>query len=342
MLGVTKKSPDYGDVGLVDRPEPTARPGTVVLQVAGAGICGTDLHIFKNEYPVEPPVVMGHEVCGTVVTAGCPKDEALVGRRFVAETFFSTCGVCAHCRGGRPNLCVERKSIGSHVDGAMAPLVEIPVQNLHPVPDGISDAAAALAEPVACVANSLYGAAPYVEPGDEVLVIGPGAIGLVAAQVARVLGGRVTVRGTGKDADRLALAERLSFAVSVAGDGDALEEDRFDVAVECSGSPYGYADALCHATKGAHIAQMGLAGRTSELPMDMVCFKELTITSGFASTPRSWRRAMALIDGGHLDLESLVSATVPLSDWRDGFDRSFASDGIKYVIDPRLDERAAA
>ena len=128
-----------------------------------------------------PPVVMGHEVCGRVAARGAGVGTEWDGRRVVAETFFSTCGRCRHCRDGRPNLCRERRSIGSHVNGAMAPFVEVPVANLHGAPEALSDAAASLSEPVACVANSLFGTGPYVEPGQDVLVIGPGAIGLIAA-----------------------------------------------------------------------------------------------------------------------------------------------------------------
>ncbi|MEV8468318.1 alcohol dehydrogenase catalytic domain-containing protein [Fluviibacterium sp. DFM31] len=336
MLGVTKRSEAYGDVGLVDRPDPVAKPGTVVLKTAGAGICGTDLHIFRNEYAVAPPVVMGHEVCGHVVAVGEGVDSGLIGQRFVAESFYSTCGTCRHCRTGRTNLCHARMSIGSHVDGAMAPLVEVPLVNLHPAPGFMSDAAASLAEPVACVTNSLYGDAAYVEPGDDVLVIGPGAIGLIAGQVARLMGGNVTLRGTENDTPRLDAAGALGFAVSVVGED--LAPDRFDVAVECSGNQFGYADALRFLTKGGHLAQMGLSGKDSSLPTDLICYKELTLTSGFASNPRSWRRAMTLMHSGKLDLESLVSEVVPLSQWKRAFDRSFAADGIKFVIDPRLDE----
>jgi len=335
MLGVTKKSEEYGDVDLTDRPEPKAKPGTVVLRTAGAGICGTDLHIFRNEYKVTPPVVLGHEVCGHVVEVGEGVDTSLMGERFVAESFYSTCGICKFCRTGRTNLCRNRLSIGSHVDGAMAAYVEVPVVNLHRPPEFMSDAACSLAEPIACVTNSLYGTSPYVEKGDEVLVIGPGAIGLAAGQVARLLGGMVTMRGTDGDRARLDAAEKLGFNVAVVGDD--LEEDRFDVAVECSGNQFGYADALRFLDRGAHLSQMGLSGTDSALPTDLVCYKEITITSGFASNPRSWQRAMRLMHSGDLDLESLVSAVVPLREWKAGFDRSFAADGIKFVIDPRLD-----
>ena len=338
MLGVTKRSEEFGDVGLTKRPEPSAGPGNVVLSTAAAGICGTDLHIFRNEYMVTPPVVIGHEVCGFVESVGVGVDSALIGERFVAETFFATCGTCRYCRNGRPNLCLSRKSIGSHVDGAMAPRVEVPLVNLHRPPEGMSDAAASLAEPVACVSNSMFGDGAYVEPGDEVLVIGPGTIGLIAAQVARIMGGKVTLRGTERDAGRMALAEKQGLALSYVGDD--LEAERFDVVVECSGAGSGYADALRFTARAGRVAQMSLSGKDARLPTDLICYKELRITSGFASTPRSWTRAMRLMHSGQLDLENLVSATIPLREWKDGFDRSFAADGVKYVIDPRLDSPA--
>lgn len=332
MQGVTKRSETEGDVGLFEWPEPTARPGHVVLAVAATGICGTDLHIFRNEYAVTPPVVMGHEVCGRVVTRGNGVPSDWDGRRVVAETFFSTCAACRHCRDGRPNLCRARKSIGSHVNGAMAPLVEVPLRNLHPVPEGLSDAAASLSEPVACVTNSLFGAGPYIEAGQGVLVIGPGAIGLIAAQVAAAQGAHVTVRGTEKDTARLKLAETLGYETSRVG--DTTPDEGFEVVVECAGNAQGYADALRLAARGGHVAQMGLSGKAATLPTDMICYKELTITSGFASNPRSWERAMRLIHGGAMRLEPLVTDAVALSDWRTGFDRSFAADGVKFVILP--------
>lgn len=332
MLGVTKRSELSGDVELVDWPEPKARPDHVVLKVHAVGICGTDLHIFRNEYQVSPPVIMGHEVCGTVVELGKGVDKALLGKRFVAETFFETCQQCNHCRNGRPNLCVSRKSIGSHVNGAMTTLVELPVRNLHSVPDKMSDQAASLAEPVACVANSMFGRSSYVEPGFRSLVIGPGAIGLIAAQVAAVQGSEVMVRGTPADKPRLELAKKLGFEIS---DTDkAMPEETFDFVIECSGNSHGYADAIRFAARGGHVAQMGLSGKPATLPVDLICYKELKITSGFASTPQSWRRAMRLLTSGGLDLESIITDTLPLKSWKTGFDRSFAADGIKFVLSP--------
>lgn len=332
MQGITKRSEAAEDVGLVDWPEPAARPGHIVLRVKAAGICGTDLHIFRNEYKVAPPVIMGHEVCGVAEILGEGVDATIAGKRFVAETFFSTCETCRHCRNGRPNLCASRKSIGSHVNGAMTALVEVPVRNLHAAPETMSHAAASLAEPLACVTNSMFGEQSYVEPGQRVLVIGPGAIGLLAAQVARVQGAQVTVRGTPADKARLALAEKLGFEASTTD--SALAEESFDLVVECSGNSHGYGDALRFAARAGHVAQMGLSGKTSTLPTDLICYKELTVTSGFASNPRSWRRAMRLLESGAVNTEALITETLPLSRWKEGFDRSFAADGVKFVLTP--------
>src|SRR5262245_43555023 len=105
MLGVAKTGPGRGNVALVERPAPVARPGHVVLEVVGAGICGTDLHIWDDEFPSEPPVTMGHEVSGVVREVGNGVDGWVVGERVVSETYFSTCGECRYCLGGRPNLC---------------------------------------------------------------------------------------------------------------------------------------------------------------------------------------------------------------------------------------------
>ena len=324
MIGLAKLAPGEGNVDLAERPSRAAGPGEVALDVRAAGVCGTDLHIWLGEYDSVPPVTMGHEVCGTVVECGDGVDDSWLGARVAVETFFSTCGTCAHCRAGKLSVCERRRSIGTHVDGGFAPRLVVPARNLHRVPDGLADAAAALSEPLACVCNSLLDPAA-VRPGDDVLVIGPGAIGLIAAQVARACGGRVTVRGTERDGPRLALARELGFETGTLPEAD--------VVVECSGAGPGIADGLRAARRRGRIVQMGLRGADVTIPYDLICFHELTVTAGFASNPQSWRRAMALLP--EVDLAPLVTEVVPLRDWRRAFEASRAADGIKFVLDPR-------
>jgi L-iditol 2-dehydrogenase len=331
VIALAKVAAGEGHVELTERPERAPGPGEVALDVHAVGVCGTDLHIWLGEYPSTPPVTMGHEVCGTVAALGDGVDAGWRGARVAVETFFSTCGECAYCRAGKLSVCEQRRSIGTHVDGGFAPRLVLPVRNLHRVPDALPDAAAALSEPLACVCNSLLDPG-RVQVGDDVLVVGPGAIGLIAAQVARACGGRVTVRGAARDLARLALAAELGFETSVAGQA---EPPAADVVVECSGAGAGIADALRAVRRRGRVVQMGLRGADVTIPYDLICFHELTVTAGFASNPLSWRRAMALLRDGAVELAPLVTEVVPLADWRRAFDASRAGDGVKYVLDPR-------
>ena len=338
MPGVTKQEGGRGHVGLTSRPVRPPAEGEVVVEVHAAGVCGTDLHIEDGEFPVAAPVTMGHEVSGVVMAVGPGVDVAWQGRRVACETYFATCGRCRYCRTGRINLCPGRRSIGSHVDGGFAPLVVVPARNLHPVPDGVGEHAAALCEPLACVCHCLADP-PLVGPGDRVLVVGPGTMGLLAAQVARAAGGRAHVVGTPGDAPRLGIAEALGFATSSgawAGLPDWADRGA-DVVVECSGSQGGAALALAAARPGGRYVQVGLFGRDATLPLDELCYREIVWTSGFASTPESWARAMRLLESGAVGLDPLVSAVAPLAAWQRVFADTRAGRGMKFVFDPRLD-----
>jgi L-iditol 2-dehydrogenase len=329
MLGVAKLGPGPGNVALVERPEPVARPGHVVLEVTAAGICGTDLHIEDDEFPSRPPVTLGHEVAGVVATLGDGVDEAWHGARVVTETYFSTCGACASCRAGRRNLCPERRSIGSAVDGGFAPRVEVPSVNLHRIPDWLDGLAAPMLEPLACCCNSLPEG--LVGDGDEVLVVGPGPVGLLAAQLAAAAGGRVHLRGTPRDIARLAVASGLGYEASTTEDEAPGDHD---VVVECSGHEAGMAFALASARRGGRYVQIGLAGKPVSLPIDTVCFKELTVTSGNASTTASWRRAVELVSSRAVALEPLLSGALPLERWEKAFADTRSGLGVKHVLVP--------
>ena len=316
---------------MAERPEPTSRPGHVVLEVVGAGICGTDLHIVDGEYETVTPVTMGHEVAGVVAEVGEGVDDSWLGARVVSETYFSTCGGCVHCRAGRTNLCPERRSIGTHVDGAFAPRLLVPATNLHRVPEWLDEPTAVLCEPLACVSHSLLEPEPVVRSGDDVLVTGPGPVGLLAAQVARAAGGNVHLRGTPRDDLRLAAANALGFETSTTADAPV----EADVVIECSGAQAGIASGLTAARRGGRYVQIGLAGRPVTLPFDLVCFHELTIRSGFASTPASWTAALELVEERRVDLGRLVTEVVPLVEWERAFAATRAGEGIKFVLDPR-------
>jgi L-iditol 2-dehydrogenase len=339
MKGLAKLRSGPGHLDIAERPEPVAGGNRVVIDVLRVGICGTDLHIALGDYVTVPPVTIGHEVCGLVREVGDDVDPAWRDARVVIETYASTCERCRMCRSGHRNMCPQRRSFGTHVDGGAAPRMAVPARNLHRVPSSLSDSAATLAEPLACVCNSLLDP-QMVSAGDDVLVVGPGAMGLLAAQVARVCGGNVAVRGTRSDRLRLALAVELGLEVETAEDAIVVPEvggeGRFDVAIECSGSGAGVADALASLRRRGTLVQIGLSGADLTVPWDLICFRELRVLSGFASTPRSWLRAMALLSAERVSCEPLISAVMPLTAWEEAFDSSRSRRGVKYVLDPRM------
>jgi L-iditol 2-dehydrogenase len=300
------------------------------------GICGTDLHIQDDEFPSTPPVVMGHEVTGVVIEAGSGS-EAWLSKRVSPETYFYTCGSCDACRAGRRNLCPTRKSIGSHVNGGFTTHVLVPARNLHEVHPSVGDHAGALYEPLSCVAQCLCDPA-VASPGDTALVVGPGAMGILTAQVLRSQGATVTISGTPGDQQRLDIAATLGLTPVLAADlEDATPVGGFDVVADASGNQHGIDAGLRAVRKGGHYVQVGLTGKPISVDIDLICLKELVVTSGFASTPRSWRRLEKLISEGHVRLDPLVTDIAPLSRWESSFARTRRADGLKLMLDPRLD-----
>ncbi|HRL12825.1 MAG TPA: alcohol dehydrogenase catalytic domain-containing protein, partial [Aggregatilineales bacterium] len=184
MKAVMKVARGVGHVELRDIPEPEPQPGQVKIAVRAAGICGTDLHIYKDEFRSFPPVVLGHEVAGEVVAVGDGVASVVPGQRVTTETYFSTCGVCAYCRTGHNNLCLNRRSIGSAVNGGFTNYVIVPAKNVHSLPESVDFRAGALTEPLACVVHGVL-TTPTVSPGDVAVIAGPGAIGLLTLQVVK-------------------------------------------------------------------------------------------------------------------------------------------------------------
>jgi L-iditol 2-dehydrogenase len=332
LIGLAKLKAGPGGLALVERPTRELTRNEVRIEVHGAGICGTDLHIEAGELPVVPPVTLGHEMAGVVTEMGEGVDPGWLGAAVVSETYFSTCGVCPLCRAGRWNLCPNRRSIGIHVDGAFAPQVIVPAGNLHCFPRSLSPHAAALAEPLACVCHCLLDPAA-VEPASAVLVLGPGPIGLLAGQVARAAGAAVTIAGLPTDQARLELARELGFETT----GDPPGDEGWDVVIECAGSAAAAVAGLTATRRGGRFVQVGIYGGPAEVPLDHILLKEIELRTGFASTPASWRRAMGLIASEAVSLAPLVTSVIPLAAYQQAIDDLRAGRGAKIVFDPRLD-----
>lgn len=329
MTAVVKERLGEGGVRVRSWPAPEALPGTVIVEVHAAGVCGTDLHLLHDGYPSRPPVVMGHEVAGVVVDIGDGVDASLHGARVACETHHQVCD-CVHCQEGRRNLCDNKTSMGSFVDGGFAERVRVPAGLVHRIPDHVPLAEAAMSEPLACVAHLLLDP-PVIGAGDRVLVTGPGPMGLLAAQVARSSGAVVTLSGLPADEPRLELARSMGFTTT-----SGPVEPGYDVVVECSGSAGGARVGFEAVKKGGRYVAVGIHGRDVTVPLDLVLYKELTVTSGFAATAKSWRRAMRLLEDRLVDLAPLISGIEPLTRWDAVIERLQAGEGMKILFDPRL------
>jgi L-iditol 2-dehydrogenase len=341
MEALMKVARGVGNVELRQIDEPEPGPGQALIEVRAAGICGTDLHIYHDEFRTRPPVVMGHEVAGVVAALGADVAGIQIGERVTTETYFSTCGACRLCRAGRPNLCADRMSIGSAVNGGFTRYVVVPARNLHRLPADVDDVAGALTEPLACVVHGVLEQAQPL-PGDLVVVAGPGAIGLLTLQAVRAAGARVVVLGTGQDERRLELARTLGAeqALNVERDdpaaliGELTDGRGADVVYECSGAGPAAQQLLQLVRRAGRYAQIGLFGKPVAWDLDQICYKELTVTGSNASTPTAWPRALALLAAGQVQTRPLVSDIFGLREWRQAFDDFEQKRGIKLVLQP--------
>jgi L-iditol 2-dehydrogenase len=342
MQGVVKLATGPGNMELREVPDPTPGPGEVLIRVEAAGVCGTDLHIYQGEYPVAPPVVIGHEFCGTIAGLGAGVEGLAPGRPVTAETTARNCGRCQPCRSGSYQLCPERKGIGSHLPGAFAQAVVVPAARVHPLPDAVGFRAGALCEPLACAVHGVS-EVTGVRAGDLVLVTGPGPIGLLVAQVARAEGGRVVLVGTERDAVRLDLARGLGFAEvltagrdDVAGRVAALSDGRgADIVLECSGAAAGAHLCLELAARQGKFTQIGLFGKPIQLDFERIVFKELRVAGTFGQKWSAWRRALDLLAAGQVRTEPLVTHAFPLAAWREAFRTAEEARGAKVLLLPQ-------
>ncbi len=320
---------------LLDAPEPVPAPGEVRVRVAAAAICGSDLHGYREASPRRiPPLVMGHEIVGTVDAAGTGVAETLVGRRVVLMPVVS-CGSCDRCREGSPNLCPDRLLMGMNFPGAFAEACTIPAGQCLLVPEELSDPVASLTEPYA---NAIHSAERSVRPGATVLVIGAGPIGLFATRAAALAGAtRTFVVDT--LANRLALAGRLGATPVPAGDAAASLESEtggrgVDVVIDAAGYPATWQLAVQAVRPGGRIEAVGLGAGEGPLNYHGVVAKGIHIAGSYASVEGDFDRALTLLSSGEPDVGDWIT-TMPLSSGAAAFEALVVgSDFTKVVLVP--------
>ncbi|MBI9093866.1 MAG: zinc-binding dehydrogenase [Sphaerochaeta sp.] len=344
MKGLVKFAAGPGNLEIREVPEPQVESGQVKIEIKAAGICGSDIHIYHSDIaiPVRPPVIIGHEFAGVVVAVGEGVTTCKVGDRVSSETAYSYCGKCHNCKTGRYNLCNDRKTLGYWYNGAFAKYTVVPGDRIQKLPDSISFEEGALLEPAACVTHAVMDLAT-IQAGDMVLVSGPGAVGLIAMQVAKAHGAYVIVSGTNVDTDRLTFALKLGADRIV----DVTKEDLLeviksltpdgrgvDVVLECSGSGRATATGIEAVRKQGQFIQIGLAGKPFELNFDRICYKEIKVTGSLGSVWTAWRNAIRLVETKQLNLRDLISHEFKLQDWEKGFEVFENKEGLKVLFRP--------
>ncbi len=333
------------DVRLQERAVPEPGPGEVLVEVRSVGVCGSDVHYYEKgrigDFVVEAPLVLGHEASGVVVGVGSEVRRLAVGQRVALEPGVP-CLHCHECRSGRYNLCPDVRFFATPpIDGAFARYVTISADFAYPVPESMSDDAAALIEPlsVGVWANRKAG----VAPGDSVLVTGAGPIGLLAMQAARCFGAsEVTISDV--NPYRLEVARRTGATRTLDVGETPLAQAGIeaDVLLECSGVPAVIADGIRALRPAGRAVLVGMGGDEVPLPLATIQTRELTITGTFRYA-NTYPAAIALAASGRVDLDALVTGHFTLADAEEALRASRHDERtIKAVVTPSEPSRVGA
>lgn len=343
MKAIVKTQLGEGQLELKEWPEPSPAADELKLQIAYAGICGTDIHIIKNEWPCKPPVVLGHEFCGTVVETGQGIRNFKRGDRVAASNPAQTCGMCHSCRVGNPFMCAKRVSAGYMIDGAFAEYLCIREERCHHLPDNVSFRQASLGEPLSVAVRAVT-ERTTIHSGDLVLVSGPGCVGILTMLIAKLEGATVIVTGTAKDQHRLACARKMGAdAVVDISKEDPLEVVRqyshglgADVVYECAGVVSSL-DMCWDAVKNeGTLVPVGIYAGPIKTDFNKVTMKDLHVIGSFGYVWSSWQRSIRLLRDRKVDAEALISHELPLSRFEEAFRCSQDGSAIKVVLSPTM------
>lgn len=333
-----------GEIITEERPTPRPGPDEVLVAVTAVGVCGSDVHYYRHgrigDFVVRAPLVLGHEAGGVVVEVGANVPADRVGQRVSIEPGVP-CGRCAECRQGRYNLCPDVRFFATPpIDGAFCQYVVVPADFAYPVPDTVSDDAAALMEPLSVGIWACRKAG--VGTGNRVLVAGAGPIGLVVTQVARAFGATEVVVSDLAES-RLAAARRLGATATVpAGDpiDGALSPTRdgappeFDAFIDCSGAAPAVAAGIRAVRRAGRVVLVGMGADEVPVPVSVVQTRELTLTGTFRYA-NTWPQAIDLVTAGLVDLDAIVTGHFPLDQVEQALAATAQPNHIKAVVNPQ-------
>ncbi len=335
---------EQGAVELRELPVPEIGDDEVLLRVRGVGVCGSDVHQYHStqSWDVRVPVILGHEFCGEIAQLGTRVQGFREGDRVASETAAEIDIASPLTRQGMYNLDPGRRGFGYEIDGAMAEYVKVPARLLHRIPENVPFEVAALTEPC-CVAFQATVVNARVKPGDVVVVVGPGPIGLLCASMARLCGaGHVILAGIARDESRMQAGrqagathavdtQRQDLKALLADVGDGLGAD---VVIDSTGASTSLKNALEWVRPAGHVTKVGWGPEPMGFSMDALVKKAVTLQGSFSHTWPAWERVLSMLGTGQLDPRPFLSKVSGLDGWKDCFDGMHEARYIKAVLTP--------
>ncbi|MEX1215715.1 L-threonine 3-dehydrogenase [Saccharospirillum sp.] len=339
MKALAKLHPEPG-IWMTEVAEPEVGHNDLLIRIRKTAICGTDVHIYNwdqwSQNTVPLGLVTGHEYVGEIVGMGEEVTGFVIGDRVSGEGHI-TCGYCRNCRAGRRHLCRNTSGVGVNRAGAFAEYLVIPAFNAFKLPDDVSDELAAIFDPFG---NAVHTALSFNLVAEDVLITGAGPIGMMAAAVARHVGARNVVITDINDF-RLELARRMGATrtVNVAKENlvDVMHSlgmtEGFDVGLEMSGVPSAFRSMLASMNHGGKVALLGIPGEEMAIDWSQVIFKGLELKGIYGREMfETWYKMAGLIQSG-LDLKPMITHTLPVADFQEGFDIMSGGQSGKVILD---------
>lgn len=335
---VVNFAPHKGSVELREIARPEIGPTDVLLEVANVGVCGSDLHQWTadHSWPVNYPVVLGHEFGGKIVETGAEVQGWAPGDRVVSETAAVIDQANPMSRRGLYNLDPTRKGFGYGVDGAMTKYVRVPARILHAIPEGLPLEHACLSEPC-CVAYNAVVKNARIEPGDRVVVLGPGTIGILCAAMARLCGAEVALVGLEADRKRLEIGAQYGCEPIIGDPSDwARSRDGLgcDGVIDAAGASITLRIALDVVRPAGWISKVGWGPQPLGFNLDPLVQKNVTLQGSFSHHWAIWERVLALLASGRLDVRPIIGGVWPLDQWHEAFEKMHQGEVVKAVLTP--------
>lgn len=327
------------DMQIKEIPYAEPKENEVLIRVHFCGVCGTDVHIYegdKGSAEVNGETILGHELSGEIAQVGANVTRFKAGDRVVVDPN-DYCGICYYCTNAMKHLCVNMVGLGTAADGGFAEYLTVPEHLVYSIPDGISYEVAAMIEPISCCLHGLD--LTEIKPGNTVMVVGAGNIGMIMVQMAKHMGAAKVIV---VDPIRTRLERAKEYGADAlidptSDDTKAIlaeqEIECVDRVIDCAGLVSTAQYSVEHAGKGAIVMLFGLTGPddVAQIKPFELFKKELTIKSSFVN-PDTFNRSIRLLQAKVVDVDQIITDIVPLDDIKMVFDTKLYSKNGKVLI----------